>query len=235
MRILICDDDMAVSLVLQKYIHEFFTKSQLTTPETLCYTSGEELLSDTGEKDIVFLDIEMPGLSGIHTGRKLKQTNKHIIIFIITSYMEYLDDAMQFHVFRYLSKPLDKKRIFKNLKDALLLYNSSVTKIPVETKDRIHTVYSSDIVLVESSGNKSVIHTIDTSYTSLYSIQYWTKKLNLPCFFLSHRSFIVNMEYVSDFTHTMISLCNGQSRAYLARRKYTQFKEAYFLYLESTR
>lgn len=192
-------------------------------------------LSDNGEKSIIFLDIEMPGVSGIHTGRKLKQADSSVIIFIITSYMEYLDEAMQFHVFRYLSKPLDKKRVLRNLKDALLLYNSSVTKIPVETKDRIYTIRSSDIVSVESSGSKSVVHTTSSNYISVHKIQHWAEKLDMPCFSVTHRSFIVNMEHVSDFGHTTISLCNGQSTAYLARRKYTKFKEAYFLYLESTR
>lgn len=235
MRILICDDDLTVMSLLKQYIQEFFTKNKLASPEIICYASGEELLSDEGEKDIVFLDIEMPGLSGIHIGRKLKQTYKHVIIFIITFYMEYLDDAMQFDVFRYLSKPLDQKRVFRNLKDALVLYNSSILKIPVETRDRVHTVYSSDIVFIESSGNKSVVHTTSNEYTSVYNLQYWIEKLNMPCFFHSHRSFIVNMGYVSGFSHTEINLSNGKSGIYLARRKYAKFKEAYFLYLESTR
>ncbi|MCI8748424.1 MAG: response regulator, partial [Lachnospiraceae bacterium] len=86
MRILICDDDIYISSILQQYIQEFFSKNKLASPEILRYENGEALLSDTGEKDIVFLDIEMPGLSGIHTGRKLKQSNRNVIIFIITSY-----------------------------------------------------------------------------------------------------------------------------------------------------
>ncbi len=235
MRILICDDDIYISSILQQYIQEFFSKNKLASPEILRYENGENLLSDTGEKDIVFLDIEMPGLSGIHTGRKLKQSNRNVIIFIITSYIEYLDEAMQFNVFRYISKPLDKKRVLRNLKDALLLYSSSVTKIPIETKDGIYIVHSSDIVYIESFGNKSAVHTTCNNYMSIYNLKYWIRKLDMPCFFTSHRSFIVNMEYVSNFSHTTISLCNGQSTAYIARRKYTQFKEAYFLYLESTR
>ncbi|MFG6329642.1 MAG: LytTR family DNA-binding domain-containing protein [Lachnospiraceae bacterium] len=235
MRIFICDDDTSISLLLSQYIQGFFKKNKLACPEILCYTSGEELLSDTTEKDIVFLDIEMPGLSGIYTGRKLKQADNNVIIFIITSYMEYLDEAMQFHVFRYLSKPLDKKRVLRNLKDALLLYNSSVKRIPVETKDRIYTIRSSDIISIEAYDSKSVVYTTDGKYMSVDNIQHWAKKLDMPCFFAPHRSFIVNMEHVSDFGHTTISLCNGRFTAYLARRKYTKFKEAYFLYLESTR
>ena len=94
------------------------------------------LLADAMDKDIVFLDIEMPGLNGIYVGNELKNKNPNIIIFIVTSYSEYLDDAMRFHVFRYLSKPVDPNRLFRNLKDAIELYNTTVTKIPIETKKR---------------------------------------------------------------------------------------------------
>ena len=68
----------------------------------------------------------MPGLDGIYVGNELKKKDKDIIIFIITSYSEYLDEAMRFHVFRYLSKPIDRQRLFRNLKDALDLYHSTL-------------------------------------------------------------------------------------------------------------
>ncbi len=68
----------------------------------------------------------MPGLDGIYVGNELKKKDKDIIIFIITSYSEYLDEAMRFHVFRYLSNPIDRQRLFRNLKDALDLYHSTL-------------------------------------------------------------------------------------------------------------
>lgn len=68
----------------------------------------------------------MPGLDGIYVGNELKKKDKDIIIFIITSYSEYLDEAMLFHVFRYLSKPIDRQRLFRNLKNALDLYHSTL-------------------------------------------------------------------------------------------------------------
>ena len=66
-------------------------------------------------------------------------------------------------------------------------------------------------------------------------MHYWTDTLNMPCFFTSHRSFIVNLRYVSNFDHSLIYLYGNKIRAYLTKRKYTQFKDAYMLYLESTR
>ena len=115
MRILICDDDTLIIEQLQKYIESYFESNHLKCPELVSFTSGESLLAEKSEKDIVFLDIEMPGMNGIYVGNELKKANKHVIIFVVTSYSEYLDEAMRFHVFRYLSKPLDKQRFFRIL------------------------------------------------------------------------------------------------------------------------
>lgn len=235
MRILICDDDKKVMEQLQKHIMEFFKSKKLESPKIQCYNSGEALLSDNDSKDIVFLDIEMPGLNGIYVGKKLKERNKNTIIFIITSYVEYLDDAMRFHVFRYLSKPLDKQRLFQNMKDAIQLYNSTNVKIPIETKEGIYTCTASEIILIEAMGRTITIHTLSRNLIARQNMEYWNKTLNMPCFFRSHRSFIINMKYVTDFDHSLIHLYDDQYTAYLTKRKYSEFKSAYFLYLESTR
>ena len=67
----------------------------------------------------------MPGMNGIYVGNELKKSNPAVIIFIVTSYSEYLDEAMRFHVFRYLSKPLEQQRFFRNMQDAVNLYHTS--------------------------------------------------------------------------------------------------------------
>jgi len=235
LRILICDDDTNIINQLQKYIIEFFKTKKLSIPEMQCYNCGEALLSDTGFKDIVFLDIEMPGLDGIYVGKELKERNKNTIIFIITSYIEYLDDAMRFQVFRYLQKPLSKQRLFPNLKDAIQLYNSTNIKIPIETKEGIYTCTTAEIILIEAMKRTITIHTLNRDFTAQQNMDYWNKTLNMPCFFQTHRSFIVNMEYVADFDHSLIHLYHDQYTAYLTKRKYSEFKRAYFLYLESAR
>lgn len=102
MRILICDDDTLIIEQLKKYIESYFESNHLKCPELVSFTSGEALLTDKGEKDIVFLDIEMPGMNGIYVGNELKKANRNVIVFVVTSYSEYLDEAMRFHVFRYL-------------------------------------------------------------------------------------------------------------------------------------
>lgn len=235
MRILICDDDLQFSNELTKVIRSFFKKNHLKIPTICIYNNGEEFLKDTGEMDLVFLDIEMPGISGISVGKKVKTDHPNAIIFIITSYIEYLDEAMRFHVFRYLSKPLDRQRLFRNLKDALELYSTANTCVPIETKEGVYSVYTKDIIFVETASRKVIVHSTSGDYISTHTMQYWLETLPKSTFFQSHKSFLVNYGHVKSFDHSIIHLYDNQYEAYLTRRKYTQFKEKYLLYLESTR
>ena len=235
MRILICDDDPLVIAQLQNYIESYFVSNHLKCPKLVSFTSGESLLRDTSEKDIVFLDIEMPGMNGIYVGNELKKANKNVIIFVVTSYPEYLDDAMRFHVFRYLSKPLDKQRFIRNMKDALAYFNSITIKIPIETKQGIYSFPATEIIAIEAQGRKVIVHTTRQDFDSIHNMNYWIEQLPKNSFFQTHRSFIVNFEHIVDFDHYTIHLSNPQITAYLTRRKYSSFKNSYLLYLESMR
>ena len=75
MRILICDDDALMVEQMQKYIRKFFEYNHIKCPELVTFSDGESLLADTGDKDILFLDIEMPGMNGIYIGNELKKAN----------------------------------------------------------------------------------------------------------------------------------------------------------------
>lgn len=121
MRIVFCDDDANILQELRESVSDFFRKFEKITPEYALYLTGEELLEKEKDTviDLAFLDVEMPGISGIHVGPYLKKQNPHAKVFIVTAYPDYLDEAMRFQVFRYLSKPLDKNRLFRNLKDGL--------------------------------------------------------------------------------------------------------------------
>ena len=234
MRILICDDDSSITQSLSQIIKTYFNKKKVNNLDIITFNDGDSLLSDKSQKDIVFLDVEMPGFDGIYVGNELKKQNDSVIIFIVTSYLEYLDAAMRFHVFRYLSKPIDKQRLFQNLDDALELYYSINQKIAVETKSGVTSVLTCDIVYVEAKGRKVIVH---TATADLDSVSLSKNIANRPqaTFFQSHRSYIVNMAMVTSFDHELIYLCDGQFTAYLTRRKFTEFKKAYLMFMESKR
>lgn len=90
---------------------------------------------------------------------------------------------MRFHVFRYLSKPIDKQRLFRNLKDALDLYHSMTVQVPIETRQGVHNVPISSIIMVEAQGKKVIVHTTARDYESIHTMQYWLDQLPVNRFF----------------------------------------------------
>lgn len=209
MRIAVCDDDALMLEQLQKHIRTYFQKICVKCPEIVCFSDGESLLADKGEKDILFLDMEMPGIHGIYAGNELKRQNEN--------------------------KPLDLHRFFRNMKDAMNLYNTMNVKIPVETKQGVHTLPASSVIAIEAQSRKVIVHCTMRDFDSIHNMQYWLEQLPKNCFFQTHRSFIVNLEHVTDFDHTLVHMAGGLFSAYLTKRKYNAFKEAYLLYLESVR
>ena len=237
MRILLCDDNPAILEQLRSYLREFFRSMHGPVPEYAIYSSGDALLENETKADIAFLDVEMPGVSGISVGAKLKKHNPKIKIFIITAYPDYLDEAMRFQVFRYLSKPIEKNRLFRNMKDAMFLYHMESEQIPIVTTQGISLQKTDDILCVEATQRKLLIHTTEDTFCCTQTIDEWRKKLSLPCFYSSHRSYIINMAFVSIIEKDRILLkCETKEiYAYLTRRKYSHFKDTYLNYLESVK
>ena len=121
MNILICDDDRQYVDLLNKYVTSFFRNHNIPDYNIYKYFSGEDVVKDMKYIDIAFLDVEMDGINGIEVGRRLRQKNPDIVIFIITSYMGYLDEAMDQRVFRYINKPIEKPAIMRGMQKALAL------------------------------------------------------------------------------------------------------------------
>ena len=69
MRILLCDDDDMILQQMKQYLLEFFHTAKLRRPKIVSYSSGDALIKSGDSGEIAFLDVEMPGISGIIWGR----------------------------------------------------------------------------------------------------------------------------------------------------------------------
>lgn len=235
MRILICDDDRLFADNLKEIITTYFNKKNISLPEIAVYYSGDDMLNDTLVKDIVFLDVEMPGVDGISVGKRIMAENNKCIIIMITSYSEYLDDAMRFNVFRYISKPLDTKRLYRNLDDALVSYSQNQEKrITFECNHETVLCNTSSILFIEMEGKKVNIYTTNNKYSIYGTINAFEDMLPKSLFYRSHRSYIVNLAHVVEFTQDTIHLDNKHS-IYLSKRKHSDFKKHWLLYLEGSK
>lgn len=88
----------------------------------------------------------MPGVNGLSVTKHLQTLNPNIIVFIVTSFQGYLDDAMDLKVFRFLSKPIDENRFFRSMEIALNLYKQSTEKIILDYFDEYHNIFTIDIL-----------------------------------------------------------------------------------------
>ncbi len=233
MRILICDAEHMISEQVTQYLQEYFLSKKYEMPELVTFSDGNALLADTGRKDIVFLDTELPGFDGIEAGRELKKAAPNVLLFIISSDMQYLDDAMRMNAYRYLSKPLDKNRLFENMEDAMKSHYLLNSAVAIENKGFVTTIPEADIIFIEAQLRTTVVHTVSGEYTAEKTIRSWIENLNSGAFYQTHKSYIVNMKYVAQFGQGTISFHGCQENAYLSRRKFNQFKKAYFAYVEN--
>lgn len=227
MRIIVCDDIEVICDNMCSLLKEFFEQEEINDIEIVGYQNGEAVIEDTGEKDIVFLDVELSGIDGITVAKTLKANNPKTIVFLVTAYEQYTDDAFRINAFRFVMKPFDKERLYRNLKAALQFYHTATGKIYVEEKRGGRTEYKSNIVFVESIDRGSIIHYRDGfAYTS-QTINEWAVILNDGCFFVPHRSYIVNMHYVKSYDKNTIYFENCSETALLTRRRLKSFKNAY--------
>ena len=156
------------------------------------FSCGKELADDLQTYDIAFLDIEMEELNGIETAKALNKKNRHTVIFIITAYHKYLDDAMDLDVFRYIDKPIDKERFFKGLEKAISLIDNN--DITFKTADNeLVTISKNDIVCVEVMKKKVTVSTVDGDYVAREKMDFFRNNLTASYFAIPHKLSLIHI------------------------------------------
>lgn len=236
MKVLICDDDSTIITQIKKYLNKK-TKQSTYKFDVDCFSNGDIILNKQIKVDFAFIDIEMPGVNGLTVTKHLQSINPNIIIFIVTSFQGYLDDAMDLNVFRFLSKPLDENRFFKSMDIALNLYHQNTEKIILEYFDECHNIFTKDILYLTIENRKTRIVTKYDNYLSNKKFDYWKKHLKSYDYFAqSHYSFIVNLNNVTDFDKHEITLSfdSQKTKVPISRSFYALFKKSFYEYMGGT-
>ena len=231
MKIAICDDVLSHRDTLRPYVFEFFRSKEIQI-EVKDFSSGADILNCEEKFDIVFLDIELGDMSGIQIAEKLKEKNNNCIIIVVTSYTDYLDAAMDLHVIRFLKKPVEQKRVYSALEKALQEMKENL--IMFSTKDnRIIRVRSRDIIYVEANLKAVTVCTNKKTYTVRESLKKIKEMLTASIFAVPHNSFIVNMNYISNFKREEIILESpkGEINIQISNRKQPEFKRRFLEFI----
>lgn len=239
MNIAICDDDSSFRDDLEKHLKHYFNEKSISL-NFVQFSCGEDLLNNTILFDLVFLDVEMKKINGIDTGKELKRKNPHNIIFVITSYESYLDDAFNIRAFRFLQKPLNVVRLYKALDDAVELINNDIIVFyDVQTASNVR-IYTNDIIYLEIDKKKTKIVTVNEIYYSNEKISVWKSRLSGISFVCPHSSYIVNLDYSIKHTRKLLTLARKDLDGHIiekyeisiAPRKQAEIKHKFFYVLE---
>ena len=114
----VCDDQKLVS----EKIKEMILHGDENRYEVEVFSDGRALLNSGKTFDILFLDIDMPGLDGIETAKALRKSDKKVKIIYITNYGGFAGYAFGVHAFGYLLKPVKEPDIKRQLKEARDVY-----------------------------------------------------------------------------------------------------------------
>lgn len=196
-----------------------------------CCSSLKELLDTPHAYDIAFLDIELPDGSGLQAAKQLQTRNKNVIIFIVTSYQSYLDDAMDLSVYRYISKPVDRERLRKNLEAAWKRYCNQTQMIGIGNHGEAVRICTNDILYICIKNRGTELRTTRGCFESTHDLTYWVGQLNSDLFAQPHYSYLVNLRHVIDLKKRELTLLKedgGTVSLNVSQRRYPAFKKAFF-------
>lgn len=111
LKIAICDDDVKMTGRLDTVLEEI-AKRNFVKIDTEVFLDGGELEKAVEEKmyfDIIFLDIEMGDEDGITAARKIRETDRNVLIIYVTSHESYMQESFSVRPFRFVVKPIEEK------------------------------------------------------------------------------------------------------------------------------
>lgn len=223
LQIAICDDVLEQTLMLQVYICEYCVSSNAEYKLYL-YESGEELLADVEKLDIVFLDIEMPGLDGIETGRLIRSRNSSCRIIMETVMIERMKEAFFIEAFRFIVKPINRTEVEEALNACMRKVLGSGS-VPLYYNRIVHKVHQSEIQYVVTYDSYSEYRVKNKMLRSEASLRELEQQLDKRLFFRIHRKYIVNMAQVQSYSDGIIHMRDIELP--VARRKKRDFEQAY--------
>lgn len=232
--IAVIDNDNNILCEMESFIYQW-SKAAGENISLSLFNSSENLMLTNAMIDIAFVDIEMPGVDGLHLCEELKQRNPDVILLIITSYMKYLDDAMRVEIFRYIDKPLKYERIMRNLQEAVERHRRISKTVAIRYYNEVVIIKTRDILYIENKKNGAQVVTKNGVYKSSTSPREWENLIGLPdCFVYCHKSFLVNLQNVIAINNKSATLRINDSRTMkvdISQRKYSAFRQAFFHFL----
>ena len=237
MRAGVCDDSMELSRKIAEIVKNSFENIGVSC-EVEAFSDGSELLNDQAIKpfDVLFLDIDMPGLSGFDIARRLRFEGSDCIIVFVTSHAELVYDSFDFQPFNFIRKssglPLEKSipKIADKL-SARLMQSKTVTvvdrdsgKVTLRVGDIIYIESSGHYLIYNAAGREKIISRGIISEREEFFGEYGFARV--------HKGFLVNLSHVvrMNIQKREVELTGGV-RVPIGKSLKNRAEEKYTLYL----
>jgi Response regulator of the LytR/AlgR family len=150
--------------------------------------------------DVVFLDVEMPGLTGVEAAPLVRERRDPPAVVFVTAHERYAVDAFAIEAFDYLLKPVDPDRlarVVERLRERTAENALPVEKIPVVASGGTELLDFDQVQYVQADGDYSRVHTYDRSYLCTASLGELEERLPGGRFVRIHRSYLLNLSKVA--------------------------------------
>ena len=234
MKLTICDDDRRIREIIAEAVREVSQSIEIE-----CFKDASVILSKGYNTDILFLDIQMPGIDGMNAAKILRSNGKKTVIVFATAIEEQVFNAFDVGAFQYIVKPFDRNRIKEIIKKAIE---------QVEEKDYIEkTVREKESekvrsIMVKSGGVNTKVIISDITYAEIFdrrivlhmigrdNIEYYGRISELEGvlgkdFYRVHRAFLINLAFVRSYDSKSVNVSGEEIP--VARGKYQELIKTY--------
>ena len=230
MNIVLCDDNPT-------FLKLFHQKIQINAAkynwicEYQLYRNAHQLLgADLSTADILFLDIDMPGIDGITAGRELRGRYPDLIIVYLTGYVQYARDGYSVAAFRYLLKDSLDEELPDCLRDIQQKLYAQQKSIVIRGLEYIRPTRLQDILYFEGTSQRHVIiHTRQWDAECLGKLSDYETELQGQGFLRIQRSFLVNMFHIELIKNYHVQLSNGKELK-VSERRYGSITSQYLIW-----
>lgn len=232
LQIAICDDEQFYREKIQSLVAEYLDNHDLTFQLHL-FSSGRAFLSqieNSVKYDIVFMDISMDAIDGIHTAMQMRTYHSGTFLVLVTAFIDYVLEGYKVNAMRYLLKDtLDAS--FAECMDAIL-QKMKTARITFSFTDGERKLHTDNILYVESQRHKSIFFYMDAEletyeiYRKLDTIE---QELSGCGFLRIHKSYLVNMKHIRKICNYTVFLDTG-TQLPVPRLRFQDVREAFVMY-----
>ena len=238
MYIAICDDQAGDLSALTGLLMRWLDERDKTAMHFRRFRSGEELLEAAAAErfTLYLLDVLMPGIDGLDAAREIRKIDDTAEIVFLTSSPGFAYESYSVHALDYLLKPVSAEKLFPLLDRLALREQKPEEGLTLKVGTTLTRVLFSHLVYVEVNGKHLYFNLADGSVLEVYGSlsEYEAQLLSRSEFRHIHRSYIVNMLQLAEFSHAGARTFTGKNLP-VSRLLYPQLQKDYMKLLFSQR